>query len=102
MMMMPSVAVTLTLNVRQTIVENMKCVASSDEELVAEEHKLLSVVYKNVIGTSWRIVLLIEQKELRGNVPLPCHSVRAGKMMLGHIGFMGGLSCHKGTCQAVR
>ena len=50
MMMMPSVAVTLILNVRQTIAENMKCVASSDKELMAEEQKLFSVVYKNVIG----------------------------------------------------
>ena len=29
---------------------NMKCVASSNQELTVEEHNLLSVAYKNVIG----------------------------------------------------
>ena len=48
------------------MVENMKCVASSDAELTVEERNLLSVAYKNVIGArraSWRIVSSIEQKE---------------------------------------
>ena len=48
------------------IVENMKRVASSDQELTVEERNLLSVAYKNVIGAhraSWRIVSSIEQKE---------------------------------------
>ena len=48
------------------MVENMKCVASSDQELTVEERNLLSVAYKNVIGTrraSWRVVSSIEQKE---------------------------------------
>src|SRR5580693_1274403 len=48
------------------MVENMKRVASSDQELTVEERNLLSVAYKNVIGArraSWRIVTSIEQKE---------------------------------------
>jgi 14-3-3 protein epsilon len=48
------------------MVENMKSVASEDQELSVEERNLLSVAYKNVIGArraSWRIVTSIEQKE---------------------------------------
>jgi 14-3-3 protein epsilon len=55
------------------MVENMKRVASSDQELTVEERNLLSVAYKNVIGArraSWRIVSSIEQKEeSKGNEP---------------------------------
>lgn len=48
------------------MVDNMKNVASADQELSVEERNLLSVAYKNVIGArraSWRIVTSIEQKE---------------------------------------
>ena len=48
------------------MVENMKIVASKDNDLTVEERNLLSVAYKNVIGArraSWRIVTSIEQKE---------------------------------------
>ncbi|KAK9463401.1 protein BMH1 [Lipomyces oligophaga] len=50
----------------EEMVENMKQVASADDELSVEERNLLSVAYKNVIGArraSWRIVSSIEQKE---------------------------------------
>ncbi|TIA88134.1 hypothetical protein E3P99_02762 [Wallemia hederae] len=50
----------------EEMVESMKKVASSDQELTVEERNLLSVAYKNVIGArraSWRIVSSIEQKE---------------------------------------
>ncbi|CAI4414804.1 BAL_1a_G0016050.mRNA.1.CDS.1 [Saccharomyces cerevisiae] len=50
----------------EEMVENMKAVASSGQELSVEERNLLSVAYKNVIGArraSWRIVSSIEQKE---------------------------------------
>lgn len=50
----------------EEMVENMKAVASSGQELTVEERNLLSVAYKNVIGArraSWRIVSSIEQKE---------------------------------------
>lgn len=50
----------------EEMVENMKVVASADQELSVEERNLLSVAYKNVIGArraSWRIVTSIEQKE---------------------------------------
>ena len=53
-------------NVHAEMVENMKTVASADQELSVEERNLLSVAYKNVIGArraSWRIVTSIEQKE---------------------------------------
>ncbi|EPS43169.1 hypothetical protein H072_2823 [Dactylellina haptotyla CBS 200.50] len=50
----------------EEMVENMKLVAASGQELSVEERNLLSVAYKNVIGArraSWRIVTSIEQKE---------------------------------------
>lgn len=56
----------LTRSLPTEMVENMKRVASSDQELTVEERNLLSVAYKNVIGArraSWRIVSSIEQKE---------------------------------------
>jgi 14-3-3 protein epsilon len=56
----------LTSHFPSEMVENMKRVASSDQELTVEERNLLSVAYKNVIGArraSWRIVSSIEQKE---------------------------------------
>ncbi|KAJ2288556.1 hypothetical protein IWW55_006480, partial [Coemansia sp. RSA 2706] len=53
------------------MVKYMKAVAKLDAELSVEERNLLSVAYKNVIGSrraSWRIVSSIENKELnRGN-----------------------------------
>jgi len=48
------------------MVEAMKKVARSNEELSVEERNLLSVAYKNVVGSrraSWRIVSSIESKE---------------------------------------
>jgi len=55
----------------EEMVENMKAVASTNQELSVEERNLLSVAYKNVIGArraSWRIVSSIEQKEeTKGN-----------------------------------
>jgi 14-3-3 protein epsilon len=53
-------------DIKTEMVENMKSVASEDQELSVEERNLLSVAYKNVIGArraSWRIVTSIEQKE---------------------------------------
>ena len=54
------------------MVENMKSVACMDSELTVEERNLLSVAYKNLIGSrraSWRIVSSIEQKEeSKGNL----------------------------------
>lgn len=50
----------------EEMVESMKQVASSGQELSVEERNLLSVAYKNVIGArraSWRIISSIEQKE---------------------------------------
>ncbi|KAH6780662.1 general regulatory factor 9 [Perilla frutescens var. hirtella] len=55
----------------EEMVESMKKVAKMDVELTIEERNLLSVGYKNVIGSkraSWRILSSIEQKEeSRGN-----------------------------------
>lgn len=48
------------------MVEAMKSVAQMDSELSVEERNLLSVGYKNVIGSrraSWRIIKSIEEKE---------------------------------------
>jgi 14-3-3 protein epsilon len=47
------------------MVEHMKTVAGFAEELSVEERNLLSVAYKNVIGSrraSWRVISSIEQK----------------------------------------
>jgi len=47
------------------MVEHMKAVANFEEELSVEERNLLSVAYKNVIGSrraSWRVISSIEQK----------------------------------------
>ncbi|XP_010543953.1 PREDICTED: 14-3-3 protein 7 isoform X2 [Tarenaya hassleriana] len=56
---------------RTEMVEAMKKVAQLDVELTVEERNLLSVGYKNVIGSrraSWRILSSIEQKEeAKGN-----------------------------------
>jgi 14-3-3 protein epsilon len=53
------------------MVESMRKVACANLELTVEERNLLSVAYKNVIGTrraSWRIISSIEQKqESQGN-----------------------------------
>ena len=53
------------------MVRSMKKVAQCDVELSVEERNLLSVSYKNVIGSrraSWRIISSIEQKEeYKGN-----------------------------------
>ncbi len=48
------------------MVNAMKNVAKSGVELTVEERNLLSVAYKNVVGSrraSWRIISSIEQKE---------------------------------------
>jgi len=48
------------------MVKSIKLVAESGAELTVEERNLLSVAYKNVIGSrrsSWRILSSIEQKE---------------------------------------
>ncbi|KAI9494940.1 14-3-3 protein [Zychaea mexicana] len=50
----------------EEMVDNMKQVAASGQELSVEERNLLSVAYKNSIGArraSWRIVSSIEEKE---------------------------------------
>lgn len=55
----------------EEMVQSMKNVAKLDVELTVEERNLLSVAYKNVIGSrraSWRIITSIEQKEeAKGN-----------------------------------
>lgn len=50
----------------EEMVESMKKVAKIDQELTVEERNLLSVAYKNLIGSrraSWRIITNIETKE---------------------------------------
>ena len=47
------------------MVDHMKSVAQQPQELTVEERNLLSVAYKNVIGSrraSWRVISSIEQK----------------------------------------
>ena len=48
------------------MVDSMKKVAVSGTDLTVEERNLLSVGYKNIIGTrraSWRIISSVESKE---------------------------------------
>ena len=48
------------------MVRNMKEVAMSGQELTNEERNLLSVAYKNSVGsrrTAWRSITSIEEKE---------------------------------------
>ncbi|CAF1486322.1 unnamed protein product [Adineta ricciae] len=50
----------------EEMVESMKKVAKTDQELTVEERNLLSVAYKNLIGArraSWRIISNIESRE---------------------------------------
>ena len=51
--------------------EYMKMVGTSGAELSVEERNLLSVAYKNAVGSrraSWRIISSVEQKEAsKGN-----------------------------------
>ncbi len=51
----------------------MKAVAVQPQELSVEERNLLSVAYKNVIGSrraSWRVITSIEQKADPEKLPL--------------------------------
>jgi 14-3-3 protein epsilon len=55
------------------MVEHMKVVAKMPTELSVEERNLLSVAYKNVIGSrraSWRVISSIEQKSDQGKSAL--------------------------------
>jgi 14-3-3 protein epsilon len=55
------------------MVEHMKAVASQPQELSVEERNLLSVAYKNVIGSrraSWRVISSIQQKAESDKLPL--------------------------------
>lgn len=64
------------------MVQYMKAVAKSDQELSVDERNLLSVAYKNVIGTrraSWRLILSIEQKEESKNATHHVEQIRTYK-----------------------
>ncbi|CAN6670359.1 protein Bmh1p [Trichomonascus vanleenenianus] len=64
------------------MVQYMKDVAKSGEELSVDERNLLSVAYKNVIGTrraSWRLILSLEQKEEAKNATHHVEQIRAYK-----------------------
>lgn len=55
------------------MVDHMKAVAQQPQELSVEERNLLSVAYKNVIGSrraSWRVISSIEQKGEQERLPL--------------------------------
>lgn len=54
------------------MVDHMKQVAQQPQELSVEERNLLSVAYKNVIGSrraSWRVISSIEQKGEESKLP---------------------------------
>jgi len=55
------------------MVDHMKAVATQKEELSVEERNLLSVAYKNVIGTrraSWRVISSIQSKGEEAHIDL--------------------------------
>lgn len=63
------------------MVDHMKAVAQQPKELSVEERNLLSVAYKNVIGSrraSWRVISSIEGKD---TVVSQRHQGRAGWRM---------------------
>ena len=62
----------LFINRFDEMVEHMKMVAQQPQELTVEERNLLSVAYKNVIGSrraSWRVISSIEQKGEESKLP---------------------------------
>lgn len=62
-----------TPNSFDEMVDHMKAVAQQPQELSVEERNLLSVAYKNVIGSrraSWRVISSIEQKGEQERLPL--------------------------------
>merc|ERR1712110_1314622 len=62
----------------EDMVEYMKKVAQSEGELSVEERNLLSVAYKNVIGSrrsSWRILSSILQKKIEEELSTLCKDV---------------------------
>ncbi|ANB12482.1 14-3-3 family protein BMH2 [Sugiyamaella lignohabitans] len=64
------------------MVTYMKAVAKAGQELTVDERNLLSVAYKNVIGTrraSWRLILSIEQKEEAKNATHHVEQIKAYK-----------------------
>lgn len=63
----------LYINRFDEMVDHMKAVAQQPQELTVEERNLLSVAYKNVIGSrraSWRVISSIEQKCDQDKLPL--------------------------------
>lgn len=58
------------------MVDHMKAVAQQPKELSVEERNLLSVAYKNVIGSrraSWRVISSIEGKDtVVSDARIPC------------------------------
>jgi 14-3-3 protein epsilon len=67
------------------MVSYMKAVAKAGQELTVDERNLLSVAYKNVIGTrraSWRLILSIEQKEEAKNASHHVEQIRAYKVKI--------------------
>merc|ERR1712224_138789 len=60
--------------------EHMKVVAQCNQELSVEERNLISVAYKNAVGSrraSWRIISSVEQKEATTDLVVT-HPIRLG------------------------
>lgn len=69
------------------MVDHMKAVAQQPKELSVEERNLLSVAYKNVIGSrraSWRVISSIEGKDtvVGRDLIQPDWDIGAGMMQL--------------------
>ena len=70
---LPSLSTNTTYYSFDEMVDHMKAVAQQPQELSVEERNLLSVAYKNVIGSrraSWRVISSIEQKGEQERLPL--------------------------------
>lgn len=73
------------------MVDHMKAVAQQPKELSVEERNLLSVAYKNVIGSrraSWRVISSIEGKDtvVRKHMDVPIALPKFFATLPNHLG----------------
>ena len=74
--------------------EHMKNVGAADSELSVEERNLLSVAYKNTVGSrraAWRIITSVMQKETtKGNTENAAYAKEYCKKVRGFGGYRRG------------
>ena len=77
--------------------DHMKNVGNADSELSVEERNLLSVAYKNTVGSrraAWRIITSVMQKETtKGNTENAAYAKEYCKKVEDGVGVLQGCSC---------